>query len=458
MSFTIRNVDIAGRDGLDVRVESGKIAAIAPSLPPDPKDIDGRGGALIPGLCDHHIHLFALAAREDSVTLDGVTTAQAFAARIKAATAARAKGAWIRVLGYHETIAGDLTRADLDALAPRHRLRVQHQTGSLWVLNSAGLAALGDSDGAPNVEPETGRIWRGDVWLRERIGAEIPPLAPIGEMLARYGITSVTDASVTTDESAAAILADAVRSNTLPLRLTLMSGGPLGAPEDGAIAVGPVKVLLDDHSLPPLDEFIARIHRAREWKRNVAVHCVTAGELALTLAAFQAAGARAGDRIEHGGVIPEAAIGEIKRLGLTVVTQPIFIRERGDRYAQHVSPADLGDLYRCASLIAAGVPVAGSSDAPYGSADPWQGMAAAIDRRSASGTRLGASEAIAPNAALDLYLGKAASPGNAAKPLQAGEVADLCLLNAPLKESLAEPNRHRVRGTWLGGALTYDAL
>ncbi|HVY03011.1 MAG TPA: amidohydrolase family protein, partial [Caulobacterales bacterium] len=225
MTFTIRNVEIAGRSGLDVRVEGHRIAAIGPNLPPGRDDIDGRGGALIPGLCDHHIHLFALAAREESVTLDGVTTAQAFAARIEAAAAARPEGAWIRVLGYHETIAGDLTRTDLDALAPRHRLRVQHQTGSLWVLNSAGLAALGDSDGAPNLEPETGRIWRGDLWLRERIGAEIPPLAPIGKMLARYGITSVTDASVTTDESAAAILADAARSKTLPLRLTLMSGG-----------------------------------------------------------------------------------------------------------------------------------------------------------------------------------------------------------------------------------------
>jgi predicted amidohydrolase YtcJ len=62
--------------------------------------------------------------------------------------------------------------------------------------------------------------------------------------------------------------------------------------------------------------------------------------------------------------------GEVKQLGLTVVTRPVFIRERGDQYAQHGSPLDRGGLYRCASLIAAGAPVAGSSDALYGSADP----------------------------------------------------------------------------------------
>ena len=129
-----------------------------------------------------------------------------------------------------------------------------------------------------------------------------------------------------------------------------------------------------------------------------------------------------------------------------------------DRYAQHVAPADLGDLYRCASLVAAGIPVAGSSDAPYASADPWQSIAAAIDRRGASGTPLGVSEALTPRAALDLYLGKAASPGKTAKPLAAGDAADLCLLNAPLGQSLAEPDRRRVRGTWLDGSLTHAAL
>ena len=54
----------------------------------------------------------------------------------------RPAGAWLRVTGYHETMAGPLTRAELDALAPAHRLRVQHQTGALWVLNSAALDAV----------------------------------------------------------------------------------------------------------------------------------------------------------------------------------------------------------------------------------------------------------------------------------------------------------------------------
>jgi predicted amidohydrolase YtcJ len=215
-------------------------------------------------------------------------------------------------------------------------------------------------------------------------------------------------------------------------------------------------VLLDDHDLPPLEDFIGAIAGARAQARGVAVHCVTAAELAVTLAAFEAAGSRSGDRIEHGGVIPEDAIPLLRALGLTVVTQPGFIRERGDRYTAEVEPHELADLYRCASLRAAGVPVAASSDAPYASFDPWRSMAAAIDRQTLSGRRLGAAERVSPVEALGMYLGAPAAPGLAARRVEAGAAADLCLLDAPLRGVLEAPSADRVRATLLGGRVTHE--
>lgn len=452
-SLTLRDVEVDGAPGLDVRIEAGRIARIGRALPPSPDEIDGEGGALIPGLCDHHIHLFALAARADSVTLDGVAGPAAFAARIAEGLAGRPPGAWLRVLGYHEAMAGELTRADLDALAPRHPLRVQHQTGSLWMLNSLALEALGPGQAPPGLEREAGRLWRGDAWLRERIGAQPPPLAPIGRRLAALGVTAVTDASVTTDAAAAARLAEAHRSGALPQRLLLMSGGPLEAPADGAFAVGPVKVLLDDHDLIDLEDFVARIARARRWGRAVAVHCVTAAELALTLAAFGEAGARPGDRIEHGGVIPLDAVAEIRALGLAVVTQSAFVHERGDRYMTEVDPADQPDLYRCASLRAAGVPVAGSSDAPYASADLWAAMDAAVERRTLAGRELGHGERVDARTALEMYVGDPRAPGGPARRVAVGAAADLCLLHAPLREALQARRSDLVRATFVAGRL-----
>jgi predicted amidohydrolase YtcJ len=456
-ALVLRNVEIDGQAGLDVRLERGRITAIGRRLAAAPDEIDGRGGALIPGLCDHHIHLFALAARAQSVTLEGVATPDGFAARIAEACAARPPAAWVRVLGYHETLAGELNRADLDRLAPRHRLRVQHQTGALWILNSAALAALGDGDDPPGLERGTGRLWRGDAWLRSRLRSEPPPLAPVGRRLASYGISALTDASVTTGAEAAARLAAAHRSGDLPQRLILMSGGPLETPPDAAFAVGPWKILLDDHALPDLDDMLDRIARARAEARKVAVHCVTAAELAVSLAAFEAAGAEPGDRIEHGGVIPPDAIGQLKRLGLTVVTQSIFVAERGDRYLAEVDPRDQPDLYRCASLKAAGVPVAGSSDAPYASPDPWAGMRAAVARRTVGGQGLGPDERLSAGEALALYLDDPAAPGRRPRRVAVGEAADLCVLKAPLREVLAGPSAEFVAATIAAGQPIFTA-
>ncbi|HEY8572660.1 amidohydrolase family protein [Phenylobacterium sp.] len=445
----LRDVEVDGRPGVDVRIERGGIAQIGRGLR-GPDELDGQGGALIPGLVDHHIHLFGLAARADSVVLDGVTDARGFAARIETTLVERPPGAWVRVTGYHETIAGQLTRAALDDLAPAHRVRVQHQTGALWVLNSLAWASLGPEP-PPGSDPDKGWLWRADAWLRGQLAPDPPPLAPIGGKLAGYGITALTDASVTTDAASAARLAEAHREGALPQRLTLMSGAPLEAPADGAFAVGPVKVLLDDADLPDLDDFADRIGGARSQGRAVAVHCVTAGELALTLAAFESAGARPGDRIEHGGVIPRAAIAQLKALGLTVVTQPAFVRERGDRYLAQVDPAEQPDLYRCASLRTAGVPVAGSSDAPYASPDPWAGIAAAIERRTLAGRTLGAAERVDAAAALAMYLTAPAEPGGSPRRVAVGAPADLCLLKVPLQEALATPSAELVRATLVGG-------
>jgi predicted amidohydrolase YtcJ len=457
----IRDVEVAGVPGVDVRLEDGRIFEIGPRLARTGAEIAGNGGALIPGLADHHIHLFALAAQAESVSLDGVTNTDAFRTRIAAAAAMRPPGAWLRVTGYHEAMAGELSRLELDACAPAHPLRVQHQTGSLWILNSRGLDAVGDL-GSPVVERDaggkpTGRIWRGDAWLRQQIGEHAPPLASVGRRLAAFGITALTDASVTTDAQAAERLAAAHRAGELPQRLTLMSGGPLGAPADGAFAVGPVKVLLDDHDLPDIDAFARLIAEARRWRRTVGVHCVTAAELAVALAAFEAAGARVGDRIEHGGLIPEDAIAQLKALELTVVTQPGFIRERGDRYAAMVEPREHADLYRCASLLAAGVPVAASSDAPYASPDPWVAMKSAVDRRSRGGLCIGAAERVTPAQALTLYLGSADAPGGPPRRVEVGAPADLCLLATPLQEALQALSAQLVRATFVGGRMIHQA-
>jgi predicted amidohydrolase YtcJ len=456
--LVIRSVEVEGRAGLDVRLEAGRIAAIGPGLPrAGEAEIDGAGGALIPGLVDHHIHLLALAAEAQSVSLAEAKAPGDVAARLRAAASARPAGGWIRATGYHEGGAPLLSAADLDAIAPAHPVRVQHRSGALWILNGAALERAVAGEPAPDcVERDaagrpSGRVWRGDAWLAARLGRTAPPLAPVGRTLAAAGITAVTDASATTDAGAAKTLAAAHAAGDLPQRLTLMSEGAL--PPLPGVGVGPVKILLDDDRLPDLDQVLARIADARAWRRAVAVHCVTAAELALTLAAFETAGARHGDRIEHGSVIPGAAIAAIRALGVTVVSQPGFVRTRGDRYLAEVDACEHADLYRLKSLSAAGVPLAASSDAPYGRPDPWAAIAAAADRRTAAGRPLGPAEALSPHDALNLWLGDPRDPGG--PPRRLGGAADLCLLDRPLAAALVEPGAERVAATIIAGRVVH---
>ncbi len=114
----------------------------------------------------------------------------------------------------------------------------------------------------------------------------------------------------------------------------------------GMVERGALKVLLDESDLPsfePLQEIIETAHRDG---RSAAVHCVTRSELVLAAAAFAAAGCRPGDRIEHASVAPPDAVQLLADLPLTVVTQPGFIRERGDAYLVDVEPRDRPWLYR----------------------------------------------------------------------------------------------------------------
>ncbi|MBN3585858.1 hypothetical protein JYB64_26055, partial [Algoriphagus aestuarii] len=95
-----------------------------------------------------------------------------------------------------------------------------------------------------------------------------------------------------------------------------------------------------------------------------AMHCVTRVELLFALSALQSAGAIPGDRIEHAAIADDAMLEALASLGVTVVTQPHFIAERGDQYLEAVDAWDIPYLYRGAAFLHHKVALAAGSDAP----------------------------------------------------------------------------------------------
>lgn len=434
----LRDVEVDGVR-VDVRVSDGTVAAVGRlAREPGEEVVEGRGGVLLPGLWDHHVHLLALAAARRSVPAGPpeVGDAESLASALRSAPG----DGWIRAVGYHESVVGDLDRGVLDRLSPDRPVRVQHRSGALWVLNTPALAAVG-SDSAD------GRLFGADKWLRERLPPTPPPdLEGVAVELAGYGVVGVTDATPFDDVEDLRALAD------LPLQVRA-TGGPAiaSATFPAGVDRGPVKVVVAEYRLPSLDELVAAVALAHAAGRPAAVHCVTRSALALTLAAFEDTGAIPGDRIEHGSVVPPDLAAVVAGLRLTVVTNPVFVADRGDDYLRDVERDDRAHLYPCASLLAIGIETAAGTDAPYGDADPWRSVAAAIDRRTRSGVVLGPDERVAPSTALALFLGHPDRPGGPVRRVVAGAAADLCLLDGPLRVVLAEPDAERVRRTWVGG-------
>jgi predicted amidohydrolase YtcJ len=464
----LHEVVVGGRL-VDVRVSDGRITEIDRRLTgrAGEDEVDGRRGALIPGLHDHHIHLVALAAAERApfVGPPVVTDGRGLAAALDQAHRALADDEWLQAIGYHESVDGPLDRRRLDTLVADRPVRVQHRSGGEWVLNSRALALVGADEVAsrPGIEQDdagrpTGRLRGLDRWLHERLPQPPPPdLAPVGRRLAQYGVTGVTDATPVVSVDDLQPVADAAAAGDLPQRVVATGAPRLAATALPApLAVGPVKLVIADYALPALDDLVRWIASAHDAGRPVAVHCVTRVGLALALDAGDRAGFRPGDRIEHGSVVPPDLRSVVAAQGLVVVTQPGFVVERGDRYLAQVDAEELPHLYPCRSLIEAGIPVGGGTDAPFGHPDPWRAIAAAVERRTSTGAPLGVREAVSPERALALFLTPLDDPGGLPRQVAVGAPADLCLLAGPLSRALEEPSSRSVCLTVAGGVVVHD--
>jgi len=458
-ALLLRDAELDGATRADVRIAQGRVVEIGPALPRQTGEEEIRcdGGAVLPGLADHHLHLHALAARQASIVCGPpeVTSASGLAAALAAAVPD--EHGWVRGVGYIETVAGDLDAEALDRLGPRGPVRVQHRSGAMWMLNSAAMAATGLSTADhPGVERgddgrPTGRLWRADDWLRDRLPPARPPdLSQAGAELAGLGVTSVTDATPDLAPGAIAAIAEAARNGALLQRVRLL-GVPLDTMPPEPLGVGPYKIVIADSGLPDLDELTERIRRAHAVGRPVAAHCVTREALIVFLAALEDAGPLDGDRVEHAALVPAELVPELARRRLRVVTQPGFLTDRGDDFLRGLPAADHADLYRCASLATAGVPVALSSDAPYGPIDPWAVIAAAAERRVPGGRVAGPEERISPRRALDAYLAPTADPGGPPRRVRPGVAADLTVLHLPLAEALRAPCSRLVRTVFIDG-------
>ena len=117
---------------------------------------------------------------------------------------------------------------------------------------------------------------------------------------------------------------------------------------------------------------------------------------------------------------------------------------------------DLPWLYRGRAWLEAGVRLAGGTDAPFGSPDPWRAIRVAVSRRTPAGVTLGEGERLAPERALALFLAPLDDPGGPPRRVALGAPADLCLLDRSWQRAREEPSSAYVRATWRAGRLVHE--
>ncbi|TVS86819.1 amidohydrolase family protein [Mycobacterium helveticum] len=429
---------------LDGRIVDIRVDELVREVGAPPGDLAARhgegvlyanGGTVLPGLHDHHVHVRSAAAALDSFLVGppGVRTDTEL--RRLLSNAPPGPDGWIRAIGYHESVAGELDRSFLDAVVPTVPVRIQHRSGALWILNSAALGRVGLA------EHPDGRLRSGERGWSDAVLRRESDLAELSRRITAYGVTGVTDATPDLDPAEMESLSSAQRRGEFRPRLGFLSPGKRILRED--------RLDLDD-----LARWIGERHAAGG---PVAVHCVTAAQLVVAIAALRAAGSHPLDRIEHAAMVPDDTLADLADLGVTVVTQPNFVAERGDQYLADVPVAEHGQLWRVASLLEARVPVALSTDLPFGHGDPWTAMRAAVYRTTPSGVVLNAGERVSARRAVTMFLGRPERPGRS-RSIETGQPGDLCVLSEPPATVLAELDAGMVAATVIGGELAYFAM
>ena len=466
-----RAAAVAVRDGrvfvvgsrADVRHAAGSAA----------RRIDCGGATVLPGLVDPHLHLMALATRAAHLHCAPFRSVADLLAAVRRRADVTAPGEWVRGDGLDEVTLGRLpSAAELDAASPHAPVRLRHRSRHASVLSRRALALLGARRGIARDAAASSGLVHGEEPAISRAVGPLPAavvadgLAAAAAELAAMGLTTVADATPRAWQ-ALAPLRHAVDTGSVALRVFAMR--PPGArawPRTTRLRPGPVKVMVEEGpaGLRPTPAGLARRIALAATGGAVAVHCLSASTLVAALDGFAALrrrrGARAPHRLEHVAECPPPLVQRIAGLGLSVVTNPAFVRVRGDVYRGETHAGAWAWLYRARSLASAGVPLAAGSDAPIGPASPWVGMAAARSRRTPSGVVLGPRERLAAGAALALVTRGAAAALGARElgRLRAGGPADLVVVEPdPLRAPPDEVAAARVRLTMIAGEVVWHA-
>jgi predicted amidohydrolase YtcJ len=482
--------------------------------------VDLKGGALLPGFYDCHIHPLPTVFYAINADLLGASSLEDLLARLRASAAEKGAGATIVGCNFDEQ-AMDVrrlpTRHDLDRVSTDRPVVIIKHDGHSVIANTKALEMAEITKATP--DPQAGVIDRDEHGVPLGIFREaaVPlvlnhmPLPDEQELtrgakkafegMLKYGITSLgcvlqtdengpggelgaleipfmqllrpvipqslyhfilaKDAGIVTEQMTSALHDPSPGSNTRVGGLKIISDGSFGT--STAAMYEPFSDQPDKKGFmlfqeEALHELISAAHKAG---MQVAIHAIGDFANSLCIGIFEKV-LKAGPRRDHRHRIEHAAImgpKELRRassLGLLMSVQPMFIHSEKHWLAGRLGEARLKRTYPFRSMLMAGLRLCGSSDSPVEKQDIMHAIECCVTREG-----LVPSESIRLHDAIEMFTINAAYAHfeeGVRGSITAGKKADLVVLEQnPFVVKGSELHSIKVVKTIVGGEILYSA-
>jgi predicted amidohydrolase YtcJ len=506
-------------------IDQGKVVATGESAEltkraGDAKVIDGHGKTLLPGLIDAHGHVLELGYARNNVDLVGTQTLDEALAKVKAYAAAHPDAKWIVGSGWNQEIwkLGRFpTAKELDSAVSDRPVWLSRVDGHAGWANTAAMKLAGIAK--TTKDPAGGRIERDadgnptGVFVdgaSDLIYAVVPAPTPqqkvaaldtaLAEM-ASVGLTGVSDAGI--DLANYKLYRQYADEHKLTARIyamihgtgddfdTISKNGPLIGYGNDFLTVRSVKLYADGalgsrgaamlkpyaddpHNsgllfLKP-DELTAKIGKALGKGYQVGIHAIGDHANREVLDSYAAAykahpdGIALRNRIEHAQIVSLQDIPRFVPLHLIASMQPTHATSDMNMAEDRIGHERIKGAYAWQRFLKQGTIVAGGSDFPVESPNPFYGLYSAVTREDHDGRPPGGwypDQDMTFDQALRAFTLDAAYAEHAEKSLgtlEPGKWADFILIDHDVvKDAASRIWNTKVLQTWVGGKQVYGA-